>query len=578
MSAAEGTPYFQEGQLVGRYRIVRLIGEGGMGAVYEAIHPGLKKRVAVKVLLPRMAQKEEARVRFLREGEAASRINHPHVVSVFDVGEDDHDDRQASPVPYLVMEYLEGGTLSDFLAAQGALEVTDAAALFLPIMAAVAAGHECGVVHRDLKPHNIFLANGRWGELVPKVLDFGVSKLVDHAGPPVTRTDAVLGTASYMSPEQARGARNVDARSDQFTLGLILYEMLTGQRALRGDNDLEVLYNAAVAGIAPAEEVRPGLPEAVYGVLSRMLATAPADRFPSLRDAAQDLLPLASDKTRAAVATDFRLPPAVPAGAAPEGGLGGGAPVATASSGRASGEGVKPAVAGTSSVPASSPGGTLSLPSELDHSLDDSLDRPENTTLRQAAIESTLRLPPGGRKLRPSMRLVGGVATALVALAVIIAWRGARTGGAPMAANTDVRARRPAPALAGGPAPRASDPSQAPSPAPKATEAASPTIPFEVRAFPPEANVELDGRQPVPGRLRIVLPLAGASHHIRVSAPGYAAKTVAFGAEQPPPAEIRLDKLPAPPSSAPRAAATRVPRAQRPGAPKRGTNNAFIIK
>src|SRR5438105_7343127 len=144
MSAAEGTPYFQEGQLVGRYRIVRLIGEGGMGAVYEAIHPGLKKRVAVKVLLPRMAQKEEARVRFLREGEAASRINHPHVVSVFDVGEDDQDDREASPVPYLVMEYLEGGTLSDFLAARGALEVIDAAALFLPIVAAVAAGHECG--------------------------------------------------------------------------------------------------------------------------------------------------------------------------------------------------------------------------------------------------------------------------------------------------------------------------------------------------------------------------------------------------------------------------------------------------
>src|SRR3954470_12730451 len=160
--------HFQEGQLVGRYRRVRVIGQGGMGAVYEAVHPGLKKRVAVKVLLPRIAESQEARVRFLREGEAASRINHPNVVAVFDVGED-------GGVPFLVMEYLEGSTLDDFLARRGALDLVEAMELFLPIMAAVAAGHECGVVHRDLKPQNIFLARGRWGELIPKVLDFGVS-------------------------------------------------------------------------------------------------------------------------------------------------------------------------------------------------------------------------------------------------------------------------------------------------------------------------------------------------------------------------------------------------------------------
>jgi len=577
MTAVEGTPYFQKGELVGRYQIVRLIGEGGMGAVYEAVHPGLKKRVAVKVLLPRYAEKEEARVRFLREGEAASRINHPHVVSVFDVGEEGR-------APFLVMEYLEGGTLSDFLAARGALEVSDAMALFLPIMAAVAAGHECGVLHRDLKPHNIFLAHGRWGELIPKVLDFGVSKMIDHTGPPVTRTDAVLGTASYMSPEQARGARHVDARSDQFTLGLILYEMVTGQRALRGDNDLEVLYNAAIAGIAPAEQVKPGLPEGLYGVLARMLATSPADRFSSLRDAAQDLLPLASDKTRVAIAEDFRPAPAAPAdaGAGPVGG----APGAAASPSGAIGE----ASAGTATptaLPASSPGGTLSLPSSLDDSLDDPLDdprdRPENTTLRQAAIESTFRVNRTKRWLRPNARLVGGVATALVLVAVVVAWRGARTGSPPREDNAGDRARAPmpTPAVAAAPVPPADDPSPAPPspPAPPA-KAASPTVPFEVRAFPPEADVELDGRQPVPGRLRIVLPLAGSSHHIRVSAPGYAPKTIAFGADQPPPAEIRLDKLPAhrSPSPSVRGGGTRGPRPDKPGAPKRGSNNALIIK
>ncbi|HEY8922920.1 MAG TPA: protein kinase [Polyangia bacterium] len=577
MTAAEGTPYFQEGQLVGRYQIVRLIGEGGMGAVYEALHPGLKKRVAVKVLLPRIAQKEEARVRFLREGEAASRINHPHVVAVFDVGEDGEqageEDRR---VPYLVMEYLEGRTLSDFLAARGALAVADALALFLPIVAAVSAGHDSGVVHRDLKPHNIFLANGRWDELVPKVLDFGVSKLIDHAGPPVTRTDAVLGTASYMSPEQARGARHVDARSDQFTLGLILYEMVTGQRALRGDNDLEVLYNAAIAGIAPANQVKPGLPETLYGALARMLATAPGDRFPSLRDAGQVLLPLANDKTKAAVATDFRGSPAgtsEPTGPAPDPGSIGGV-AAAAPSARSGGT-------ATPATPASSPGGTLSLPSALDD--DDALDRPENTTLRQAAIESTFRMRARRRWPWASAKIVGGAASVLVILALVVAWRSARTGSAPTTGNSAV----PVPERLAPPAPTTGTPSrpEAPPSAPpvvkavETAEPASPTVPFEVRAFPPEADVELDGRQPVPGRLRIVLPLAGSSHHIRVSAPGYAPKTVSFGADQPPPAEIRLDKLtPSPSARAPRGGATKAPRAAKPSAPKRGTNNALIIK
>jgi serine/threonine protein kinase len=289
---------FQEGQLVGRYRIVQLIGEGGMGAVYEALHPGLKKRVAIKVLLPRIAERQDARVRFLREGEAASRINHPNVVSVFDVGED-------NDVPYLVMEFLEGRTLDDLLARRGALALSDATALFLPIVAAVAAGHDCGVVHRDLKPQNIFLAQGRRGEPIPKVLDFGVSKLIDHDGPPVTRTDTMLGTACYMSPEQARGARNVDARSDQFTLGLILYEMLTGHRAYSGENDLEILYSAAGGTVRPAQDLRPGLPDQVYALLGRMLAVLPSERYPNLRDAAQALLPFAGENLRTALAGDF---------------------------------------------------------------------------------------------------------------------------------------------------------------------------------------------------------------------------------------------------------------------------------
>src|SRR5947209_10727305 len=199
-----------ENQLFGKYRIVRLMGEGGMGAVYEAVHPVLKKRFAIKTLLPTVAVQRDARARFLREAEAASRINHPNVVAVLDVGTE-------GDTPYLVMEFLEGETLDALLARRTVLPVADAVDLMLPVISAVSTAHEHGVIHRDLKPQNIFLSRGPWGEAIPKVLDFGVSKLVDDGeAVALTGTQAMLGTVTYMSPEQARGARGVDARSDQY--------------------------------------------------------------------------------------------------------------------------------------------------------------------------------------------------------------------------------------------------------------------------------------------------------------------------------------------------------------------------
>src|SRR3954471_12901448 len=137
--------HLREGQTFARYQIVRLLGEGGMGAVYEAIHPVLKKRFAIKTLLPSIAQMAEARARFLREGEAASRISHPHVVDVTDVGTEDG-------VPYLVMEYLDGKTLGQLLGTRGPPEIRETIDLLLPVLSAVSAGHDHGVVHRDLKP------------------------------------------------------------------------------------------------------------------------------------------------------------------------------------------------------------------------------------------------------------------------------------------------------------------------------------------------------------------------------------------------------------------------------------------
>src|SRR5262245_9826292 len=181
----------RDGQAFGRYQIVRLIGEGGMGAVYEAVHPALKKRFAIKTLLAAMAQSPGVRARFLREGEAASRINHPNVVDVVDVGVEEG-------TPYLVMELLEGETLGALIARSGQVGVAEAVDILLPVMSAVAAGHGQGVIHRDLKPQNVFLARKAWGDPTPKVLDFGVSKLTDDDDSLMrTGSTVVLGTLAY---------------------------------------------------------------------------------------------------------------------------------------------------------------------------------------------------------------------------------------------------------------------------------------------------------------------------------------------------------------------------------------------
>src|SRR5215471_1816489 len=281
------------GQIFGRYQIVRVLGEGGMGVVYEAIHPGLKKRFAVKTLLPSVAELPSVRARFMREGEATARVDHPHIVDVVDVGEQDG-------VPFLVMEYLEGESMAALLlASRGRLEVSDALDIMLPVLSAVAAGHAQGVVHRDLKPANIFLTQTPWGERFPKVLDFGVSKLLgDAQGNVVTGTLTLLGTAAYMSPEQARNAKKVDGRSDQYSLGLILYEALVGQRAHEGLHQLEVLHNVANGTFKAPRQVRPELPIAIEQILLRVLALEPDARFPSLLDVGRALLPHAGEKAR----------------------------------------------------------------------------------------------------------------------------------------------------------------------------------------------------------------------------------------------------------------------------------------
>jgi serine/threonine protein kinase len=280
------------GGSIGKYRLVRLIGRGGMGLVYEAEHPELRKRVAIKTLLPEIAAQPEPLGRFLKEGEAASRIKHPNVVNVLDVGTHEGS-------PFLVMEYLEGETLAARFSRAPGGPIDEVVDLLLPAIAAVAAAHDEGVIHRDLKPPNIFLERGRRGEITPKVLDFGISKIVGTpAELALTGGATMMGTLSYMAPEQTDAARTADTRTDQYAFGLILYEGLTGRRAFDDSIGLKVLVEVVNGRMVAPRGLRAEIPEVLERVVLRALRIAPEDRFPSLRALGSALLPFASPRQR----------------------------------------------------------------------------------------------------------------------------------------------------------------------------------------------------------------------------------------------------------------------------------------
>jgi serine/threonine protein kinase len=234
--AAEG-----DALLDGRYRIVRLLGEGGMGAVYLASHVGLGRDVAIKFLHAEFISREDIVGRFRREAQAAAAIRHKNIIEVFDVGMSPQGE------PFLVMEYLEGESLAGLLKRVGPLSLGAACAVMEPTLQALQAAHRKGIVHRDLKPDNIFLAYQEGEPPVVKIIDFGISKFTQ--GDPDkwrTRTGAVMGTPAYMSPEQARGSASLDHRTDLYSMGTILFEMLTGGLPYAGTNFAE--YSVRDAG------------------------------------------------------------------------------------------------------------------------------------------------------------------------------------------------------------------------------------------------------------------------------------------------------------------------------------------
>ncbi len=264
--------------LGGTYRIVRRIGSGGMGEVYEATHARLAHRYAVKFLHPGMRDHPEALPRFMREAQVTSRLRHPGIVSVVDFN------TLPSGVAYLVMEYLDGEPLGNVLARTGPLPLPRVVDITDQLSSALTAAHLEGVVHRDMHPQNVFVipASGGQGERV-KILDFGISKIASLSK--ITGMAAVLGTPQYMSPEQAEGKIDaLDASSDQFSLAAIVYEMLTGRPAFSGETLASIAYQVVHAAVAPIRDFRPELPAELDEVVSRALSKNQKARFPSVSE------------------------------------------------------------------------------------------------------------------------------------------------------------------------------------------------------------------------------------------------------------------------------------------------------
>ena len=267
------------GQIVGeKYRIDRLLGKGGMAAVWAGVNERTGKRVALKVILRSFASSGEAAELFRREALVASRVNHPNVVNVFDVI--DHEGMTC-----IVMELLEGEPFGNYLARKGTLSIEEAAALLLPAMRGVSAANAQGVVHRDLKPQNIFLCVGPDGRLVTtKVLDFGISlmmeRAIDHSAATMQLT--TLGTPAYMSPEHIAGAPDIDARADVYGFGVLFFEALTGRIPFPGEPGPALLMRILSEPPPKLSHLRPDLPFAVVQIIERAMAKEASDRFPSL--------------------------------------------------------------------------------------------------------------------------------------------------------------------------------------------------------------------------------------------------------------------------------------------------------
>ncbi len=312
MSQALAKELIAEGTVIAHYRVIEPIGAGGMGAVYKARDEKLNRIVAVKVLPPDMVAHEDRRRRFLQEARAASALNHPHILTVYDIGESDGK-------PFIAMEYIEGETLRQKIKSRS-ISISDALDIAIQIAQGLAKAHEHGIVHRDIKPENLMISRDGFA----KILDFGLAKLVERKRAAqadsgektilqiTTRSGVIFGTVKYMSPEQLLG-RRVDLRSDIFSFGVVLYEMLTNLCPFANENDIDTMHSILHDEPKPPHAVKSDLPRALHPVLVKALAKEPRQRYQTIKEFAAAIRSLKRDleagKTSMPVKTRLVLKP-----------------------------------------------------------------------------------------------------------------------------------------------------------------------------------------------------------------------------------------------------------------------------
>jgi serine/threonine-protein kinase len=297
------------GRTVGSYRITEQLGEGGMGAVYRAVHTSLGRKAAVKVLLDELSHNKDVVTRFFNEAKAATAIDHPGIVSVFDFG---YDDGRA----YIIMEYLEGESLGERRRRDGMLPVDEVLIIGRQVAGALGAAHKQGIVHRDLKPDNIMMVLDPdvLGGQRAKILDFGIAKLLDHdrdTAPGVeTKSGRIMGTPAYMAPEQCRGAGKVDARADIYALGCVLYALICGQPPFVGEGAGELIAAHLNQPPPPPRWWVNDLPQPVEDVLLRLLEKKPEDRYQTMAEVVAALEAASAGKLPAHLG--LKKPPVLP--------------------------------------------------------------------------------------------------------------------------------------------------------------------------------------------------------------------------------------------------------------------------
>jgi eukaryotic-like serine/threonine-protein kinase len=296
----------REGEvLADKYRVERVLGAGGMGYVVACHHIHLQQKVALKFLHPNMLENEEIVGRFLREAQAAVQIKSEHVARVSDVG------TLANGVPYMVMEFLEGTDLKHALEAKGHLPVAEAVDYLLQACEALAEAHVLGIVHRDLKPDNLFLTRKADGRASIKVLDFGISKanLASSGASKLTGTSAMLGTPYYMAPEQLTSTRSVDARADIWSLGVVLYELISGTLPFQGETLADLCIRIVQSQPIPLPSLDPVVPVALWNVVARCLEKNFEARYPNVAELCLALVPFGSARAQLSADTISRIIP-----------------------------------------------------------------------------------------------------------------------------------------------------------------------------------------------------------------------------------------------------------------------------